>query len=37
LKIEDEKIHKIISHLEKTAENTSKELKYMIKELKSAA
>lgn len=37
LKIEDEKIHKIISHLEKTAENTSEELKYMIKELKPAA
>ncbi|MGM0445862.1 MAG: sensor histidine kinase [Bacillota bacterium] len=37
LEIEDEKISKIISHLEKTAENTSEELKYMIKELKPAA
>ena len=31
------KIQKIINHLEKTAENTSEELKYMIKELKPAA
>jgi len=37
LEIDDEKINKIISHLEKTAENTSEELKYMIKELKPAA
>ncbi len=37
LEIEDEKVFKILNHLEKTVENTSEELKYMIKELKPAA
>jgi len=37
LDIEDEKVFKILNHLEKTVENTSEELKYMIEELKPAA
>jgi len=37
LEIEDYKVFKILKHLEKTVENTSEELKNMIKELKPAA
>lgn len=37
LNIDDNKVFKILNHLEKTVENTSEELKYMIKELKPAA
>ena len=37
LNIDDDKLFQILQHLESTVDNTSEELKYMIKELKPAA